>query len=312
MNIEFTAIIQTLVAEQGKGALFSAAKCKAMLADYTRNEYKKESRLLVQAVEAGVAKAIAETQELEICKLQQAKLLQDDYSLAPDMAVDVVDMLAAVLAPPQTREAAVAAAPRCAKCGKELQEGWKACPYCLTPVATLEVETDGNAKNDNELKVGGKGPTGGIVFYDKGTNTNGWRYLEAAPVETEFKAEWGAYEKNVKGTDTALGTGKQNTQIIVDYLRHIGESGKAAQLCDSLSINGYNDWHLPSKEELNLMYKNLKQKNWSGFSNDWYWSSSQYNSEYSQAQRFGDGSQYTHDYNGNKDYVFSARAVRIF
>ncbi|GHU76336.1 hypothetical protein FACS189461_3790 [Spirochaetia bacterium] len=58
MDKAFIAIVQKLVTEQGKETLLNAAKCKGLLADYTANEYKKESRLLLQAVEAGVAKAI--------------------------------------------------------------------------------------------------------------------------------------------------------------------------------------------------------------------------------------------------------------
>jgi hypothetical protein len=94
-------------------------------------------------------------------------------------------------------------------------------------------------------KVGDFGPAGGIVFYDKGTFSNGWRYLEAAPVETEVTAQWGAYGKDVAGTGTAVGSGKRNTQLIVDQLRALGENGMAAQLCASLDFDGYKDWFLP-------------------------------------------------------------------
>jgi hypothetical protein len=83
-------------------------------------------------------------------------------------------------------------------------------------------------------QIGDRGPAGGWIFYDKGIFSNGWRYLEAAPAWTEFEAEWGAYERDVSGTSTAVGTGKRNTELIVAYLRRIGESGKAAQLSDEL------------------------------------------------------------------------------
>jgi hypothetical protein len=56
------------------------------------------------------------------------------------------------------------------------------------------------------------------VFYDKGGVSNGWRYLEAAPANTEFTAEWGAHGKTVGGTVTALGYGKRNTETLLNYL----------------------------------------------------------------------------------------------
>jgi hypothetical protein len=58
MEQGFIDILKQIVKEQGSIALTDAKKCKAFLADYTKNEYKKEIRLLLQAVEAGAAKKI--------------------------------------------------------------------------------------------------------------------------------------------------------------------------------------------------------------------------------------------------------------
>jgi hypothetical protein len=111
--------------------------------------------------------------------------------------------------------------------------------------------------------IGDRGPAGGLVFYDKGAYYDGWRYLEAAPTGTEFGAAWGAYGHIVSGTDWRAGTGKRNTRLIVEYLRQIGETGKATQLCDELTIGNndqFDDWFLSSLTELDLMYRNLRQK----------------------------------------------------
>ncbi|MDR1904152.1 MAG: DUF1566 domain-containing protein, partial [Treponema sp.] len=162
-----------------------------------------------------------------------------------------------------------------------------------------------------EYKVGDFGPAGGWIFYDKGRVTNGWRYLEAAPSETEFTAPWGVYEKTVGGTAAGVGTGKRNTEVIANYLRGIRESGKAAQLCDSLVSDGFDDWFLPSKDELNLMYTNLKAKGKGEFGAGWYWSSSEDNNGDAWFQMFSDGSQ-ANTYYYDKGYTFSVRAVRAF
>jgi hypothetical protein len=71
--------------------------------------------------------------------------------------------------------------------------------------------------------------------------------------------------KNVNGTSTAWGFGKANTQAIVRVLSDSGETGRAAQICVNMGYGGFKDWFLPSKDELNLMYKNLKQKGLGGF-----------------------------------------------
>jgi hypothetical protein len=157
-------------------------------------------------------------------------------------------------------------------------------------------------------KIGDTGPAGGIIFYDKGNNSNGWRYLEAAPASTEFKAPWGADKANIN-TDIDIGSGKRNTEIIVQYLWDNGQNG-AALLCDELSVNGFNDWFLPSKGELNLMYIRLKLKALGNFRQDWYWSSSKDSGKLVWVQTFSDGKQWDGTYYYADDIFI--RAIRQF
>jgi uncharacterized protein YegP (UPF0339 family) len=97
MNQDFITIIKKLVAEQGRETMLNPSKCKAYLADYTKGEYKMESHLLLQALDAGVQKAIDTTENFKICKQQQIKILQDNYSIAENRAAEVVNTLALIL-----------------------------------------------------------------------------------------------------------------------------------------------------------------------------------------------------------------------
>ena len=108
--------------------------------------------------------------------------------------------------------------------------------------------------------IGEQGPSGGIIFYDKRNYSDGWRYLEAAPSDTEFVAQWSPLRTKIGRTNKKIGRGIRNTILIANRLNQLGESGYAAQLCASLEINGFDDWFLPSAEELMLMYRNLHQK----------------------------------------------------
>lgn len=49
----------------------------------------------------------------------------------------------------------------------------------------------------------------------------------------------------------------------------------AKKACDELVLNGYDDWYLPSKEELITLYDNLKKEGDGGFDDESYWSSSE-------------------------------------
>jgi len=159
------------------------------------------------------------------------------------------------------------------------------------------------------------GPAGGLICYDKGTYSNGWRYIEASPSNLTSRA-WGTYYHTVTGADgTAIGTGEQNT---LDIIAGDSAADKAADECAdySIEIGGetYDDWFLPSKNELNLLYTNLYQHGVGTFSTGLYWSSSEhtltgYPSKFAWDQSFSDGTQSN---NHSKASTFRVRALRTF
>ncbi len=50
----------------------------------------------------------------------------------------------------------------------------------------------------------------------------------------------------------------------------------AKTACDELVLNGYSDWHLPTLDELDLLYVNLRKFNIGGLGYGEYWSSNEY------------------------------------
>jgi Protein of unknown function (DUF1566) len=96
---------------------------------------------------------------------------------------------------------------------------------------------------------------------------------------------------------------KPNTTAIVNGC---STPGIAAQICDALVLNGYSDWFLPSKDELNQMY--IQRGVIGGFTGFDYWSSSEYYYYDAWDQNFSNGNQFYY----NKNYTFHVRAVRAF
>ena len=84
----------------------------------------------------------------------------------------------------------------------------------------------------------------------------------------------------------------------------------AANAAEFVSVNGYGDWFLPSRDELGLMYDNLKAKGIGSFSDGGYWSSSEYNSSVYGAwgQYFSGG----HQYRSLRDDYYYIRPCRAF
>ena len=80
----------------------------------------------------------------------------------------------------------------------------------------------------------------------------------------------------------------------------------AITACNNKTTNGFDDWYLPSKDELNKLY--LNKVNVGGFVNYLYWSSSEINDGNAWLLYFLNGGQYSNA----KDGSVRVRAIRSF
>lgn len=139
------------------------------------------------------------------------------------------------------------------------------------------------------------------------------------PGETGCMWQPGTYDASAQTThfnltnssSTALGTGGQNTNMILAVAQQTGLPFPAATLARQYNAGGFNDWSLPSKEELQKQYE--KRNLIGGFFNGWYWSSTEKNIYYAEALNFSTGNfDSTGGYKGPGGTPYKVRAIRYF
>lgn len=153
---------------------------------------------------------------------------------------------------------------------------------------------------------------GGVVAYilqstDAGYIAGQIHGLIAAPSDQGSGIAWGCTAQLITGADgIAIGTGKQNT---LDIIAECPSIGIAARLCDELELGGYDDWYLPSHNELLILYVNRYViGGFSSTSGVNYWSSRQYSNYIAWGRIFSNGSQSSL----NKGTASRVRAIRSF
>jgi hypothetical protein len=179
--------------------------------------------------------------------------------------------------------------------------------------------------------VGQTGPGGGIIFYVASTpfacgptRVATCIYLEAAPsgwnTGIDPQRRWAntTYQSATvnnstspeTATATAIGWGYRNTRAII-LQGNTATADSAAALADSytVTVSGvvYDDWFLPSQDELNELY--LQRTTVAGFVDNEYWSSSENGSNSARFQNFNTGTISATNKGFAGDYVRPIRAL---
>lgn len=179
-------------------------------------------------------------------------------------------------------------------------------------------------------------------FFAGVININGQLFGIAVAPKAEGEKEpttWGKLDQHIEAASCY--DGAANTAAMAEA------GSELAQWALGLNINGYSDWYIPSRDELELIYRNLKptqKENWASFRDgdnpssapagypytkteparttapnfqngeaeafeeSWYWASTQYSADGAWLQDFVNGYQlYV-----RKDDQGRARAVRRF
>lgn len=92
---------------------------------------------------------------------------------------------------------------------------------------------------------------GGIIFWNI-KNNEIERGLIASSSDQAKNIKWANRQFTTKATEDGVFVGKNNTKKIIDALGPAGNY--AAKIAFSYREGAYNEWYLPSKYELNLMF----------------------------------------------------------
>lgn len=157
-----------------------------------------------------------------------------------------------------------------------------------------------------KYKVGDEGPAGGIVFYVNTNTSDEWKYIEIAPEDIDGN-EWGCFNSPiVDARKSEIGMGKENTIAIVNFHNNFNEYYTNPVVCSDISngtvaaktsleyvFGGHDDWFLPSKDEMKLIYEKLHLQGLGNFDTDntLYWSSTEYDDNTVVTTDFSNGDQ---------------------
>lgn len=198
----------------------------------------------------------------------------------------------------------------------------------IAPPVSAPALTGMSCAPSGSCNIGDTGPAGGVVFYDAGEHKTWGRYLEAAPVITEgIGLPWKrltAIDKKhpiyrnlpkvnaqtQRVLSTQIGMGRINTDRIVKIY---GRGRYAARYADAMVFNGFDDWFLPSKNELNVMYSVLAAASPAigSYARSFHWSSSEYDFNNAWTVNFKDGQQFDREKWLLPDTINGVKALRV-
>jgi hypothetical protein len=187
-------------------------------------------------------------------------------------------------------------------------------------------------------KIGDIGPGGGLIFFvDYNDQYADFNYLEAAPTDGVFASSaatgpWATSVTNcgpssnsscltysiytqlgvdlatIKGLHRGIFGGQAATAAIIAKHSGVDVDLYAAGVADAYSTATKSDYYLATKDEIELMQKNLNNAGVGEFKANWYWSSSEQGNAYAYVHYPGSGEQ-TY---GTKSPKYYVRPIRSF
>ena len=189
-------------------------------------------------------------------------------------------------------------------------------PYIPVSMAKKETDETGMIKKGEKYYIG-KEYGGGIIYYLDETGNHG---LISAFTDQSDGVRWkngistishslGSHRDRVTNANgNGIGSGFMNTSIIISQLTADNPFNSfAARECADYQSEGFGDWYLPSKHELDVLYH--QREIVGNFKGDLYWSSTEYNVGFSWGQSFHS---YGGEYAYNKGTASNVRCIRKF
>jgi hypothetical protein len=183
---------------------------------------------------------------------------------------------------------------------------------CITPEHGFDC-------NGDTLPYIGMQAFGGIVFYIDSTGKHGLVSSMVDATDNMIIPDGWPYEGYRWGNSQYLSTNQSGYTNTINYLsfgyQYDDSYISAFHAATGFSYDNYNDWYLPSIDELVEMYDKIGLGSEIGnvglFNNNWYWSSSDYNeSSINSAKSYGF---YEGVHNvGSKNNLYSVRPIRSF
>ncbi|MEI6405872.1 MAG: hypothetical protein WCO64_08910, partial [Actinomycetes bacterium] len=175
---------------------------------------------------------------------------------------------------------------------------------CILGISTFTVSQQpvlaASCAQGGTCVIGNKGPGGGTIVFDAGSVKWWGQYLEAFPLTSGSGLPWSLKPTtSLYPNDTtkrqridakSIGMGRINTFNIV---AQSGPGDYAAAFVDNVVINNYDDWFLPSVDELNAVYFTRAVRGVPKMPSLPYWTSSENSANYAWYQLFQDGTQFT-------------------
>jgi len=162
---------------------------------------------------------------------------------------------------------------------------------------------------------------GGLIFYLDTINGNGM-VAAANDFETDFiwgkegrdspaPTVWDGNHDAYEGADIGHGISNTDSIVTIDNEMELGFV-TAAEACYNSTEEGFDDWFLPSRAEMNRIYLNLKEKGVGNFptnsNSDVYWTSTEHGVNSAWVITMNSGSQSF----ANKETANHTRAAREF